>query len=153
MAGEMMQAAKPFLERRIHPSIIVQAYYKALNEALKVIKELAVTVDPESLTDVKRGLTSCIGTKFAHRWADLLINLSIKAVKTILRGSTPNKLTVDIKRYARIEKIPGGLIEDCQTLEGVMINKDITHPKMRREIKNPRILLLDCTLEYKKGES
>ena len=24
---------------------------------------------------------------------------------------------------------------------------------MRREIRNPRILLLDCTLEYKKGES
>ena len=24
---------------------------------------------------------------------------------------------------------------------------------MRRRIENPRILLLDCTLEYKKGES
>jgi len=24
---------------------------------------------------------------------------------------------------------------------------------MRREVKNPRILLLDCPLEYKKGES
>jgi T-complex protein 1 subunit gamma len=34
-----------------------------------------------------------------------------------------------------------------------MINKDIVHPKMRRTIKNPRILLLDCNLEYKKGES
>jgi T-complex protein 1 subunit gamma len=34
-----------------------------------------------------------------------------------------------------------------------MINKDIVHPAMRREIRNPRILLLDCPLEYKKGES
>lgn len=34
-----------------------------------------------------------------------------------------------------------------------MVNKDITHPKMRRVIKKPRILLLDCPLEYKKGES
>jgi T-complex protein 1 subunit gamma len=34
-----------------------------------------------------------------------------------------------------------------------MLNKDITHPKMRRRIENPRIVLLDCTLEYKKGES
>jgi len=30
---------------------------------------------------------------------------------------------------------------------------DITHPKMRRYIKNPRIILLDSPLEYKKGES
>lgn len=34
-----------------------------------------------------------------------------------------------------------------------MVNKDVTHPKMRRRIENPRIVLLDCTLEYKKGES
>lgn len=34
-----------------------------------------------------------------------------------------------------------------------MVNKDVTHPRMRRLIKNPRIVLLDCSLEYKKGES
>lgn len=34
-----------------------------------------------------------------------------------------------------------------------MINKDVTHPRMRRHIKNPRIVLLDSSLEYKKGES
>lgn len=34
-----------------------------------------------------------------------------------------------------------------------MVNKDITHANMRRNIKNPRVVLLDCPLEYKKGES
>jgi T-complex protein 1 subunit gamma len=29
----------------------------------------------------------------------------------------------------------------------------VTHAKMRRRIERPRILVLDCTLEYKKGES
>lgn len=38
-------------------------------------------------------------------------------------------------------------------MRGVMLAKDVTHPKMRRRIENPRILLLDCPLEYKKGES
>merc|ERR1712066_627282 len=41
----------------------------------------------------------------------------------------------------------------CEVLDGVMFNKDITHPRMRRQIKNPRVVLLDCPLEYKKGES
>ena len=31
--------------------------------------------------------------------------------------------------------------------------QDVTHPKMKRRIENPKILLLDCNLEYKKGES
>jgi len=35
----------------------------------------------------------------------------------------------------------------------VMLNKDVTHPSMRRRIVKPRIILLDCPLEYKKGES
>uniref|UniRef100_A0A8C6RXS6 T-complex protein 1 subunit gamma n=1 Tax=Nannospalax galili TaxID=1026970 RepID=A0A8C6RXS6_NANGA len=49
-------------------------------------------------------------------------------------------------------QIPGGIIEDSCVLRGVMINKDVTHPRMRRYIKNPRIVLLDSSLEYKKGE-
>ena len=50
-------------------------------------------------------------------------------------------------------QVPGGIIEDSCVLKGVMVNKDVTHPRMRRMIKNPRIILLDCSLEYKKGES
>lgn len=50
-------------------------------------------------------------------------------------------------------QIPGGTIEDCQVLNGIMVNKDVTHQKMKRRIENPRIILLDCPLEYKKGES
>ena len=45
------------------------------------------------------------------------------------------------------------MLEECEVLNGVMLNKDIIHPKMRRTIKNPRVILLDCNLEYKKGES
>ena len=98
-------------------------------------------------------LGSCIGTKFASRWGKMISNLTIKATKTILREGTRNKLNLEIKRYARIEKIPGGTLDDSEVLDGVMVNKDITHPKMRRNIRNPRIILLDCPLEYKKGES
>lgn len=55
--------------------------------------------------------------------------------------------------YLQVEKLPGGVIENSCVLKGVMLNKDVTHPKMKRLIKNPRIVLLDCPLEYKKGES
>ncbi len=49
--------------------------------------------------------------------------------------------------------MPGGVFDECRVLPGVMLNKDVTHAKMRRRIENPRVLVLDCTLEYKKGES
>jgi T-complex protein 1 subunit gamma len=53
-----------------------------------------------------------------------------------------------------VEKIAGGSIEDCRVLKGVMMNKDVVAPgRMQRRIENPRVMLLDCPLEYKKGEN
>jgi T-complex protein 1 subunit gamma len=95
---------------------------------------------------------SCIGTKFSSKWGNLIVDLAVKAVKCVYRKEG-DYVEIDTKRYAKIEKIPGGFIEDCMVLDGVMFNKDVTHPGMRRVIKNPRVVLLDCTLEYKKGES
>jgi len=44
-------------------------------------------------------------------------------------------------------------MSECAVLNGVMFNKDVTHHKMRPDRKNPRVILLDCPLEYKKNES
>ena len=76
-------------------------------------------------------------------------------MRTVAQGDTASgQQQIDIKKYAKIEKIPGGTIEDCRVLNGVMFNKDVVAPsRMRRKIQNPRILLLDCPLEYKKGEN
>lgn len=97
-------------------------------------------------------IKTSIGTKFVMRWSDLMCKLALQAVRTVAQEENGLK-TVDIKRYARVEKVPGGEIEQSRVLSGVMLNKDITHPNMRRRIVNPRIILLDCPLEYKKGES
>jgi len=95
---------------------------------------------------------SCIGTKFISRWSDLACQIALDSVSTVFMEENGRK-EIDIKRYAKVEKIPGGTIEDSCVLKGIMLNKDVTHPKMRRRIEKPRILLLDCSLEYKKGES
>jgi T-complex protein 1 subunit gamma len=61
---------------------------------------------------------------------------------------------VDIKKYIKVEKVPGSQLEDSKVLKGVMFNKDVVAPgKMKRKIPNPRIILLDCPVEYKKGEN
>lgn len=98
-------------------------------------------------------MKSTIGTKFSSKWGDLIVDLAVKAVRNVYQKDSNGNVEIDVKRYAKVEKIPGGVLEECRVLDGVMFNKDVTHPAMRREIKNPRIVLLDCPLEYKKGES
>lgn len=132
--------------------MIISAYNKALKEALEIIKRISVPIDTSDDEQMLSLIKTSIGTKFVVRWSDLMCKLALQAVRTVAHDDGGIK-TVDIKRYARVEKVPGGEIEESRVLSGIMLNKDITHPKMRRRIANPRVILLDCPLEYKKGES
>ena len=170
LAGELLAQALPQLERRIHPVVIIQAFKKALADALAIVQEISIPVDASSDKAMVGLIKACIGTKTISRYSELMCDLALKAVRIVSQdvsfasnapqvngtAKAPTSLKpheIDIKRYARIEKIPGGEIEECRVLDGVMLNKDITHASMKRRIENPRIVLLDCTLEYKKGES
>ncbi|MCJ1227965.1 T-complex protein 1 subunit gamma [Toensbergia leucococca] len=153
LAGEILAQALPQLERNIHPVVIISAFKRALADALQIVEEISLPVNINDDKAMYSLISSSIGTKFVSRWSELMCNLALKAVRTVSHDIGGGKKEVDIKRYARVEKIPGGEIEDSKVLDGVMLNKDITHPKMRRRITNPRIILLDCPLEYKKGES
>lgn len=153
LAGEILAQALPQLERNIHPVVIISAYKRALADALDIVEEISLPVNINDDKAMYRLISSSIGTKFVSMWSELMCNLALKAVRTVSHDVGGGKKEVDIKRYAKVEKIPGGEIEDSRVLDGVMLNKDITHPKMRRRIENPRVILLDCPLEYKKGES
>ncbi|KAG6850257.1 T-complex protein 1 subunit gamma [Arthromyces matolae] len=152
LAGEILAQSLSQLERDIHPVVIISAYNKALKEALEIVQRISIPINVNDDEEMLSLIKTSIGTKFVVRWSDLMCKLALQAVRTVASDENGLK-TVDIKRYARVEKIPGGEIEESRVLNGVMLNKDITHPNMRRRIVNPRIILLDCPLEYKKGES
>lgn len=147
-----MSVAEPLLERSFHPTVIINGYSRALQAALDTCNRISRTIDIDNMPEMREIVTAAIGTKFSSRWSGKMVEMAIEAVKKVIVSRGDYK-EVDIKRYVRLEKIPGGDLSECHVLNGVMFNKDVTHAKMRRRIENPRILLLDCPLEYKKGES
>eukprot|EP00794_Sanderia_malayensis_P009530 gene9530-10516_t len=153
LAGEMLNAANQFLEQQMHPTVIIAAYRQALEDMLDILKnKISVPIDVENDKEMLNIVQSCLGTKLMGNWGELACSIALKAVRTVLKDDGDRR-EIDIKRYAKVEKIPGGSLEESRVLDGIMLNKDVTHPRMKRRIENPRILLLDCTLEYKKGES
>lgn len=153
LAGEILATAEPFLGQNMHPTVIIRAYRQALEDMVTILTDqISVDLNVNNRAKLVQVINSCVDTKFIGRWSELACRIALDAVSTVMLDENGRK-EIDIKRYAKVEKIPGGSIEDSTVLKGVMINKDVTHPKMKRCIKNPRILLLDCTLEYKKGES
>lgn len=153
LGGEMLAVAAPCLEKQIHPTKIIAAFRRGLDDILVSLREsLSVPIDINNKDEMNKLIKSCIGTKFVNQWSDLACQIALDAVKIVTVDSNGRK-EIDIKRYAKVEKIPGGSIEDSHVVDGVMFNKDVVHPRMSRRIEDPRILLLDCNLEYKKGES
>lgn len=152
LAGEILAQTFPYIEKNIHPVIIIQALKRALLDALEIINQVSVAVDVQNEDAMLKLIKASIGTKYVNNWLEKMCQLALKAVRTVTDTDGPH-IEVDVKRYARIEKIPGGDVTDSEVLDGILLNKDVTHPKMRRYIENPRVILLDCPLEYKKGES
>lgn len=85
----------------------MSAYHKALVEGLKIMNDIAFPLDVSSEDDesFRKALNSCIGTKFVSRWGNLVTDLAIKAVRIIMEGANTSKLALDIKRYAKVEKV------------------------------------------------
>ena len=68
------------------------------------------------------------------------------AVYIVVRDREKGRKKIDIKNYARIGKIPKDEVGCSRVLDGVMRKRDTIHKG--RRIENPKIILLDCLLEY-----
>merc|ERR1719392_612928 len=153
LAGEVLQLASQYIEEKNHPTTIIAGYRLALDDMLDILKnKISIPIDVNNDVEMLKVLKSCLGTKFLSQWSDMSCKIALQAVRTCSTEQYGRK-EIDIKRYAKVEKVPGGELEQSRVLDGIMLNKDVVHPRMKRRIENPRILLLDCNLEYKKGES
>jgi len=153
LTGELLSLSQTYIEQNMHPTIIIRALRQALEDSVQILKEkVAIPIDVNNDQQILKIIGSCLGTKILGQYGEFACNLALDSVRTVYINEHGRK-EIDIKKYVRIEKIPGGAVQESKVLKGVMLNKDVVHAKMRRFIENPRILLLDCNLEYKKGES
>lgn len=105
LAGEILTVAEQFLQQQMHPTVIISAYRQALEEATKLLKEkISIAVDVNKTEEVIKIIKSCIGTKFMSKWSELACKIALEAVQTVSIEENGRK-EIDIKRYARIEKV------------------------------------------------
>ncbi|KAJ3443612.1 t-complex protein 1 subunit gamma [Anaeramoeba flamelloides] len=152
LAGEVMSIAEPFIKKNIHPKVIVGAFYQALDHALEILPTLATKFDPSDDDKLKMVVRNAIGTKFLSKYEDQMGGIAIDAIRIIDR-KVNNVREIDIKKLIRFQKIMGGEIEDSYLLKGAVLEKDVLHSQMNRRIENPRVLLMDVSIDYEKGES
>uniref|UniRef100_A0A3Q2FQR5 1-phosphatidylinositol 3-phosphate 5-kinase n=1 Tax=Cyprinodon variegatus TaxID=28743 RepID=A0A3Q2FQR5_CYPVA len=81
-------------------------------------------------------------------WRDIIVPVVRQVVQTVRPDVRNCDDDMDIRQLVHIKKIPGGRKFDSMMVNGFMCTKNIAHKKMNSYIKNPKILLLKCSIEY-----
>ena len=84
-------------------------------------------------------------------WLKVLRPLILEGCKKV-QMDVYNDDFMDIRHYIKVKKIPGGQKSACSYVSGVIFSKHVTHKKMHLSIRNPRILLLKCAMEFQRHD-
>ena len=150
LAGELLKNAEDLLNKSIHSTTIVSGYRKASDEALNILKEIAVPIDLDDREALKKIAVTSMRGKVIGIARDHFSEIAIDAVKQVAEEKA-GKMTAD-KDDIQIVKKPGKSLLDTQLIQGIIVDKEIVHPDMPKRVDNAKIALLDSALEIEKTE-
>ncbi|MGC9208489.1 MAG: thermosome subunit beta [Nitrososphaeria archaeon] len=150
LAGHLVEKAEELIDKGVHPTIIIDGYMRASQEALKILRNIAEKVNPDDKTVLKKIAMTTLATKMVSTEADYLSNLIVDAVLQVA-DKVNGAYKVDIDNV-KVEKKPGGSITNTQLIKGVVIDKEVVHASMPKVVRNARIALLNAPLEIEKTE-
>lgn len=151
LAGELLKQAEELINKDVHPTVVVDGYRHAGEQALKFLKELAMKIDPEDREWLLKVAKVAMASKIVSPDALELANLVVDAVRPVAEKMPDGTYKVDIDAI-KLEKKPGGSITDTQLVKGVAIDKEVVHAGMPKRVENAKIALLNCPLEIEKPE-
>ncbi|MBS3171736.1 TCP-1/cpn60 chaperonin family protein [Candidatus Woesearchaeota archaeon] len=147
LAGELLKNAEALLDMEVHPTVITKGYAMAAEKAMSILNKICEKISKDDVDLLKKIAATAMTGKGAESAKELLADLAVKAVKQVLENGSLD--LEDIK----LEKKVGGGIEDSELIQGIVLDKDRSHPGMPKTMKNAKIALLDVALEIKNTET
>eukprot|EP00698_Gefionella_okellyi_P015200 TRINITY_DN4288_c0_g1_i1.p1 TRINITY_DN4288_c0_g1~~TRINITY_DN4288_c0_g1_i1.p1 ORF type:complete len:550 (+),score=179.42 TRINITY_DN4288_c0_g1_i1:38-1651(+) len=152
LAGALLEQAELLLDRGIHPMRITQGYEAAADIAVKKLTEIADTFPTFSKDNqeplVQTAMTT-LNSKIVNRWKRPLAEICVKAVLSV---ADLERRDVDFELIKLDGKV-GGRLEDTQLVEGIVVDKDFSHPQMPKHLEDVKIAILTCPFEPPKPKT
>lgn len=149
LSGELLRAAKPFVEEGVHPRSIIRSYRQACALAVSKVKELSVSLEGKSDEEKRDLLVKCAATslnsKLVSGEREFFAQMVVDAVTAL------DMSTLDLKMIG-MKKVIGGGLRDSFLVKGVAFKKTFSYAGFEQQPKafdNPKILLLNIELELK----
>lgn len=151
LAGALLEQAEALLDRGIHPIKIADGYQKACEIAVKHLDTIADRIEfsrdnHEAL--LKTAHTS-LGSKIVSKCHDQFAKMAVDAILSV---ADLERRDVDFDLIKVDGKI-GGELQDSCLVKGVLIDKEMSHPQMPKELKDVKIAILTCPFEPPKPKT
>jgi thermosome len=152
IAGELLNHAEALLDKNIHPTIIIDGYKKASEKALEVLDKIALPFDLSKSQEFlkKTAITSLTG-KLVAEYKEYLSDIVVKAMLGVAEKQNDGTYKVDVDDV-KVEKKTGEFLGDTKLVNGIILDKEIVHSGMSKNIENAKIALIDVSLENDKPE-
>jgi T-complex protein 1 subunit epsilon len=115
------------------------------------VNEIAEAIDikKNNYEFLRKCATTALGSKVVSKCKDHFADL---ALRSVLHVADLDRRDVNFDLIKIIAKA-GGAIEDSQFIEGIVIDKDFSHPQMRKDIDDAKVVILTCPFEPPKPKT
>ncbi|CAL5421218.1 unnamed protein product [Camellia sinensis] len=151
MAGALLEQAERLLERGIHPIRIAEGYEMASRIAVEHLERIAHKLE-FSVSNVDPLVQTCMTTlssKIVNRCKRSLAEIAVKAVMAVADLERKD-VNLDL---IKVEGKVGGKLEDTELIYGILVDKDMSHPQMPKQIEDAKIAILTCPFEPPKPKT
>lgn len=151
LAGALLEQAEKLLDRGIHPVRIAEGFEKAADVAIARLGHIAHTIEFSAdnvdplVTTAMTTLSSKIVNVNKRKMAEIAVG-AVLGVADLAR----NDVNFDM---IRMEGKPGGSLEDTELVNGIVIDKDMSHPQMPKSLKDAKMCILTCPFEPPKPKT
>lgn len=151
LAGAILDQAMKLLEKGIHPLKIADGFETACDIAVARLEEIQEELDiskndyAKLRSCAKTALGSKVVSKCQEHYADL-------AVKAVLHVADMERRDVNFDLIKIVSKA-GGSLEDSSFIDGIVIDKEFSHPQMQKINRDAKVCILTCPFEPPKPKT
>lgn len=150
-AGALLEQAQSLLDKGIHSSRISEGFEKACEVACKKLEEIAEPIN-DSVTQrefLLQTARSTLNSKVVNRDRDHFAEICVDAVLAVADHERRD-VNMDL---IKMESKPGGRLEESCLVNGIVLDKDFSHPQMKKHLENPKVAILTCPFEPPKPKT
>lgn len=159
LAGALLEQADVLMKKGISPIRIAQGFEVAAQVATKTLQSISETIPIHHSTNSNDGtpnyealITTAMTTLSSKILQSHKRPMAEIAVQAVMQVTDWERRDVNLE-HIRVEGKTGGSLEDCQLVDGLVIDKEISHPQMVKDIVDAKLCILTCPFEPPKPKT